>query len=178
MHLKKLLMLVINALGGAAVLGSYVWGIRAHPLTSSALWGGLSPGARPYYNVSMLTAAAGYFAFLHFILLRLNPEDVRIGRRFGYGLFNVLFAAILVPSALWMPLTFAALEASSVALAGLTRVVLVIVGLASLGLLAALLHVQPRLPSWAYWLALIGCGAFCLQTAVLDMIIWSAFFVV
>jgi len=45
------------------------------------------------------------------------------------------------------------------------------VGLASLSLLVALLNVEPRHPPWAYWLAALGCVAFCLQTAVLDMIV-------
>jgi len=52
------------------------------------------------------------------------------------------------------------------------------VGLISLSLLAALLKTQPRRPLLASWLAVIGCGAFCLQTAVLDKIFWSADFMV
>jgi hypothetical protein len=56
--------------------------------------------------------------------------------------------------------------------------VLAAVGLASLGLLAALLNIEPRQPVWAYRLAVIGCAAFCLQTAVLDMIVWLAYFTV
>lgn len=96
----------------------------------------------------------------------------------GFGTFNALFAAILIPSALWMPLTFAAAEAASVVLLWAVRLVLVAVGFASLGLLVALLNADPRQPPWAYGLAVIGCVAFCVQTAVLDMIVWSAYFTV
>jgi hypothetical protein len=145
-------LLTINLLGGGAVLGSYAYG--------------------------MFLAAAGYFAFIHFILFRLQPASARLGDRFGFGAFNILFAAILIPSALWMPLTYAAAEASNMVLLWVVRLVLAAVGLASLGLLAALLNTQPRRPLWAYRLAVIGCAAFCLQTAVLDMVVWSAYFTV
>lgn len=178
MHPKKWLLLAINLLGGAAVLGSYAYGMRTHPNATNVLWGGVPASIRPFYTASMFLAAAGYFAFIYFILFRLDPDKTRIWHRSGFGAFNILFAAILIPSALWMPLTFAAAEATSVVLLWVVRLVLAVVGLASLSLLVALLNVEPRHPPWAYWLAVLGCVAFCLQTAVLDMIVWSAYFTV
>ena len=178
MSARKWLLLVINLLGGAAVLGSYAYGIGTHPNATDTLWGGVPPEIRPFYTAGMFLAAAGYFAFIYFILFRLDTEKTSVWRSRGYGTFNVLFMAILLPSALWMPLTFAAAEASSVALLWAVRLVLAVVGLASLSLLSALLSVQPRQPRWAHTGAVIGCIAFCLQTAVLDMVVWSAYFAV
>jgi hypothetical protein len=178
MHPKKWLLLTINMLGGAAVLGSYAYGMRTHPNATNVLWGGVPPSIRPFYTAGMFLAAAGYFAFIYFILFRLDPDKTSVWHRSGFGTFNILFAAILIPSALWMPLTFAAAEATSAVLQWVVRLVLAAVGLASLSLLAALLKTQPRRPLWAYWLAVIGCVAFSLQTAVLDMIVWSAYLTV
>jgi hypothetical protein len=178
MHPKKCLLLTINLLGGAAVLSSYAYGIRTHANAMDVLWGGVPATIRPFYTAGMLLAAIGYFLFMYFILFRLNPTATRFGDRFGFGTLNALFAAILIPSALWMPLTFLAVEVSSVVLLWVVRLVLAAVGLASLSLLVALWSVKPRQPAWAYWLAVIGCAAFCLQTAVLDMIVWSAYFTV
>jgi hypothetical protein len=42
------------------------------------------------------------------------------------------------------------------------RLVLAAVGMAWLGLLAALLTLRSRQPAWAYWLAVIGGAAFCI----------------
>jgi hypothetical protein len=64
----------------------------------------------------MLLAAAGYFAFTYFVLFRLDPTITRVLGRFPFDLFNVLYAVILIPSALWMPLTLFALEGSSLGL--------------------------------------------------------------
>jgi hypothetical protein len=175
MNAKKWLTLFINLLGGGAVIGSYIWGFLTHPNAGQALWGGVPDSIRPFYTAGMFLAATGYFAFTYFILFRLNPSETRVLDRFPFGLFNVLYAAILIPSALWMPLTLFALEGPSLGLLWTVRIVLAVVGLASVGLLFALLKVEPRLPRWAYQLAVAGCVGFCLQTAILDAIVWVAF---
>jgi len=124
----------------------------------------------------MFLAASGYFAFTFFILFRVNPGEVRVFRRFGFGVFNTLYAAILLPSALWMPMTFIAVAQSSLYLLWAVRLILATVGLASLGLLFALLSIEPRQSLWAHRLAIFGSAAFCLQTVILDAIVWAAFF--
>jgi len=173
--MKKWLMIFINLIGGIAVLGSYAHGVLTHPGAGDILWGGVPYGIRPFYTVGMFLAAAGYFAFTNF-LLRLDPNDTQVTRRFGFGLFNALYAAILIPSALWMPLTFLAVEQSSLALLWIVRVVLAAVGVASLGLFFALMNVKPHRPLWAHRLAVVGSVGFCIQTVLLDAIVWGACF--
>jgi hypothetical protein len=166
----------INVLGGAAVLASYAHGIWTHPASRGAMWGNVPEALRPAYGVSMLLAAAGYLAFTYFVLLRTDPRRARVAGGFGYGIFHALYALILVCSALWMPLTFAMLEQPSGALWLAIRVVLALVGLGSLGLLAALITLRPRGPRTAHGLAVAGALAFSFQTAVLDALVWTAFF--
>jgi hypothetical protein len=176
MHPKKWLPLLINIIGGAAVLGSYALGILTHPNASQMLWGEILESIRPYYTANMLLASIGYFAFIYFILFYLNPVTTRVAGRFGFSLFAVLFAGILIPSAFWMPLTFLALERSSLILVWAVRIVLWLVGLSSLGLFYAILMVEPRQPLWAQRVALVGSIAFCIQTVFLDAIVWVIFF--
>jgi hypothetical protein len=124
----------------------------------------------------MLLAASGYFAFSYFVFFRLDPGQTRVGRLFGFGVFNVLYLLILVPSALWLPLTFAMIESPSAGLWWAIRVVLGLVGIGSVGLLAAIVTVQSPRAAGARWVAVIGDGFFCLQTAILDALVWPAFF--
>ncbi|HOT44621.1 MAG TPA: hypothetical protein PLM53_09160 [Spirochaetota bacterium] len=176
MHPHKLYLLLINLVGGAAVLASYVIGIMNHPETRGALWGEVPRAIMPVYTISMFTAAAGYLAFTYFIMFRLNPDGATIAGHFSYGLFPWLYALVLVPSALWMPLTFVMLgNPSRICWIGI-RAVLGITGIASLLLLGALITVQPAAPVWAHRLAVIGCAAFCVQTALLDALVWTAYF--
>jgi hypothetical protein len=176
MHPAHRSLLLLNVVGGIAVLGSYAHGLLTHPGTSSQVWGGVPAGLRPLYTVSMPLAAAGYFAFGSFVFFRLDPERTRIAARFRFGAFHALYASILLPSALWMPLTFAMLEAPGGALWAAIRAVLGLVGIGSLSMVAAIAAAAPPRAPLARGIALAGALAFAFQTAVLDALVWPAFF--
>ena len=176
MDANKRRLIAILLIGGTAVLGSYLWGVQLRYDTGQILWGGVPEIIRPLYTANMFLAAAGYFLFTFFILFRLEPTKAKAIRRFGYVVFQGLYLAILIPSALWLPLTFLAVDQSSQALLWLVRAVLIVVGAASIGLLLALRRVRPPQPTAAYRLALEGSIFFCIQTVILDAIVWAVFF--
>ena len=176
MDSSKGTMLWINVIGGVGVLGSYAYGLMTHPATRNEIWGGVPEWLKPYYTASMLAAALGYFLFMYFLFFRVPPAEARVASRFDLDLFNVLFVFILVPSAMWMPLTFRMLEAPNPGLWIAIRIVLGAVGVASVALIIALLLLKPRDPVWAYALAVVGSIAFAVQTALLDAIVWPAYF--
>jgi hypothetical protein len=176
MQRRKCGLTALVVVGGAAVLGSYAYGLLASGADSGALWGGVPQAWLPAYQGNMLLATVGFFAYTYFLLLRVDPEAVRIGNRFGFGLFYVLYAGILIPSALWTPLTMAMLRQPADLLWWAIRAVLAVAGLSSLALTVALLAMVPREPRSAYWLAAAGSVPFTLQTLVLDALLWPAFF--
>ena len=176
LHPQQRILLALNVLGGAAVLASYYVGFATHPESVDALWGGVPEGLRPFYTVSMLLAAAGYFPFTFLLLFRTDADRARFLGRFGFAWCNLLYALILIPSALWMPLTFSLIDAWSPGLWVTIRVVLALVGIGSLGLLAALITLTPAPPRSFHLLAIAGAVAFCLQTALLDATVWPAYF--
>ncbi len=163
------------SIGGIAVLASYAWFLIAHPDLGDEFWGGVPAWMKPTYVVSMLFAATGFFAFTRFVFRR-RPAQVRVAGVFGYGIFKWIYALILVPSALWMPLTFAMIQGPNPALWFSIRLTLAAVGVGSLLMIAALLRMQPRVRGVSFWLAVLGSLAFSFQTAVLDALIWPAFF--
>ena len=167
MHPAKRAMLWINVVGGVAVLGSYAWGIATHA-NPGAVWGGVPEWLQPFYTVSMLAAAVGYFLFSGFLLFAVEPAELRTTNR--------CYVAILAPSALWMPLTFRMLAGPSPELWIAIRVVLALVGLGSVGLLAVLFVIGPGRSRLGHVLAIAGALAFVLQTAVLDALVWPAYF--
>jgi hypothetical protein len=166
----------IAVIGGIAVLASYAYGLVLDPEAGAGLWGGVPQSLVPLYTTCMILAAAGFFPFTHYLFFRLDPDEVRIAGRFGYGLFLVLYLLILIPSAAWLPLTAALLRQGGDGWWLLIRLVLALVAIGSGGVLAALLSLRPRPGGWAYWLAVIGCVPFCIQTVVLDLLVWTAFF--
>ena len=167
-------MIWINLIGGVLVLASYAYCFAAYPGPASDFWGGVPEPLRPLYTASMVCAAGGYFAFSFFLLFRWHTANQ--AGRIGHRSFHALYAAILFPSALWMPLTSAMLESPSGLLGGAIQLVLFAVGAGSLALLAGLVWVRPRTPSLAHRLAVAGSLAFSFQTAVLDALVWPAYF--
>jgi hypothetical protein len=176
MGTQQIVLLVINIIGGAAVIGSYILGLSTQTEGANVLWGGVPENIRPLYGISMILSALGYFAFLYFILFRLTPAEVSIAGLFGFSLFYVIFILILLPSAFWMPLTNAYVGNPTTGMWVWIRTVLAIVGLASIALVWALLSLQTKVPGIAYWLAVAGSGYFAFHTAILDAIVWAALF--
>jgi len=176
MSTPQIILLVINIFGGAAVIGSYIFGLNTQAGGASVLWGGVPNSIRPIYTVSMILSALGYFAFIYYILVRLEPSQISIAGVSGFTLFYIIFLFILVPSAFWMPLTNAYVSNPSTGIWIWIRTVLALVGLASIALLWALLTLQSKVPGTAYWLAVVGSGYFAFHTAVLDAIVWAALY--
>ncbi len=176
MHADRRAMAWSNILGGTAVLGSYIHGLTSNPTTRGALWGGVPEALQPLYTVSMFTAAAGYLIFTYILFRRIDPERDRVGATLALRFFNPLYVAILVPSALWLPLTFAMLANPSEMLWIGIRLTLLMVGMASIGVVVGLMRLQPRPAPVPFGLAVAGSLAFSFQTAVLDALIWPAFF--
>jgi len=172
---QKLTLLLINIIGGIAVIGSYILGLQGGS-GADVLWGGVPESIRPAYAVSMVLSAIGYLAFLNLLLLRVDPEKATVGGRFRYNLFYPIFVLILVPSAFWMPLSNLYVDdPSSGTWAGI-RTVLFLVGLASVALAWALFTLRPGDRGKAYWAAVAGSCYFAFHTIVLDAVLWAALF--
>jgi hypothetical protein len=163
MNPDKAAFIVLNLVGGGAVLGSYALWLANPANDGSALWGSISGATRSLYTVSMFTAAAGYFAFAGY-LLEGDAHELSSSWRL------TLFSLILFPSALWMPLAFEYLHAPSPALWWSMRTTLAVVGIASLLVLIALLGA--RSGGTAHALAVVGAAALTFQTLVLDALVW------
>jgi hypothetical protein len=168
--------LVILVLGGTAVLYSYAHGIINNPDTRGLLWGNVPEGLLPLYTVSMFSAATGFFLFSFYVLFKVDPESSRVADRLPASIYYWIYVFILVPSALWMPLTFAYLEAPSAGLWTAIRAVLFLVGLASAFLIYAIATTRPGGGKISRVLALLGSVLFTFQTLVLDALVWPWFF--
>ncbi|MFN2425468.1 MAG: hypothetical protein ABR587_03365 [Candidatus Binatia bacterium] len=177
LHPQKKLMAAINLLGGPAVLGSYAWGASAYSSeTVQRLWGDVPLAVRPYYTSWMFVAATGYLLFLYYLFVRVDAERARVAGGYGFGLFNVLLVLILVPSAMWMPLTLHHIEAPDPLKWKLIVAGLWTTGLASLAMIGALSTLVPRESATAWKAALVGSVLFAGQTFLLDAVVWTVYF--
>jgi hypothetical protein len=176
MTIPQIMLLVLNVLGGAAVIGSYAQGIISHPGNLNILWGNISASVRPLYFVSMLLSALGYFFFIYFILFRVDPVTVKVAGKIGFEIFFVIFVGMLLFSALWMPFTYSYVDTPHSGTWLAIRVVLFLVAISSCALLWALLSLNTKTPSLPYWLAVAGSGYFAFHTLILDGFLWPALY--
>ena len=169
----KKIWIALNLVVGPLVLVSYVasamiWDAE----TVGGLWGAVPEAVRPLYTANMFFAAGGYFAFGYYLLRCVRPQEVVVFGRFGFGIFVLAYALVLVGSVLWMPLTCMAITTASSALVTLVFAVLWSVAAGSLLLIVALVSARPRPARRARLVAIIGSLLFGLQTILLDAIIW------
>lgn len=176
MDVHKITFLVINLVGGLAVIGSYVYGIMTHPGMVDSLWGKIPPEIKSFNYVIMPLAVIGYLLFTYFILFQIDAKRLLIAGTFGFEAINIIYFLILLPSAFWMSLTFGVIDNPVTGPWWAVRTVLFIVGAASLALVAALLASNIREPAWAFWLAVAGSILFFVQTGINDAFIWAHYF--
>ena len=167
---------LLNLGGGIAVLASYAWSFSYSSELRAGLWGGVPEAVRPIYTVNMLLAAVGYFPLTWLYLFRTTPGELESATGVRYGLLFLLYGLVLIPSALWLPMTARMLLTPGLLLWWGIRCVLALVGIGSLGLLwLSFRHAQTR-PGLASWAATAGAIPFFTQTAILDALLWPAFY--
>jgi hypothetical protein len=165
----------VQLLGGTAVLGSYADGLIRHP-NPAVLWGTIPAEAIGPYTACMPLAALGYLTACWFLLRGIHPSRVMLGG-LGYGAFVGAFAVLTLASALWMPLSLAAVDAQAGWLWTWIQVDLAATALSSLFILAGLWSVRTASGgSWSWRCAMVGWLFLCWQTVVLDCLVWPRFF--
>ncbi len=167
---------LLNVLGGIAVIGSYLYAFSYSAELRGGLWGGVPTGMQPLYTINMLLAAAGYFPFTWLFVFKTQPAELRATAGAPYALLFVLYALVLIPSAMWLPMTARMLLEPGAALWWSIRLVLALVGIGAAGILIlAFRSAQSRRDALG-WCAAIGSIPFFTQTAILDALIWPAYY--
>lgn len=157
--------LLLNVLGGIAVLGSYYWGFVSYPDLRTDFWGGVPKSVQGIYTLNMFFAATGYIAAFGFFMTKLPAN--------GFSKLLLPYFLILIPSALWLPLTVAVLLHPSDLLWWGIRLDLFAVAIGGIWVTLAVLRTDT---SRARVLVAIAMAFFILQTTILDALIWPAYF--
>ncbi len=170
---RFLLFLVI---AGLAVPASYTVAFGLSDAVADGLWGGVPEGLRPLYTTNMLLAVAGFFPFTWLLAWRLGKVEMERATALPWVLVPAAYALVLVPSALWLPLTAAMIAGPSPGLWPVVRLVLFLVGLGSTIVIWLTWTIARRLGGLGPWLAFAGAIPFFVQTAVLDALVWPAYY--
>lgn len=167
-------LLQLIAIGGSAVLASYL--LALDPAVGGSLWGGIPEGRiRDLYTVNMLLAALGFFPATWLLVVATPASALRDRTGLGFPVLLGTYAAILMASALWLPLTALYVSRPSTPLWLVIRLVLLVVGAGATVLAVLLVRLARRGPATA-WLAVVAFFFFWLQTMVLDALVWPHYY--
>lgn len=168
---------VLNVVGGVLVLASYVLAFAYAPAVRDGLWGGVPDALRPLYTGNMLLAALGYFPFTALFVFgqpkgSANPASATEEERSLLGIYTL----VLIPSALWVPLTAWVIESPSLLLWYVVRLDLFLVAAGALFLLVRTFRHARAAGTLTGWLPFLGAVPFFVQTGILDALVWPVFY--
>ncbi len=170
---RSLLLLIL--IGGSGVLGSYVLAFAYQPAIRSGLWGGIPESLQAFYTVNMLLAAVGFFPTTYLLGVKTPLGRFAVQTGLSFDAMIGAYATILLPSALWLPLTAFYIQNPSTALWYAIRLDLLIVGAGATGLGYMVVRRATHGPLLA-WGAVVTFFFFWLQTLVLDALVWPWFY--
>jgi len=168
-------LIFLIAVGGSLVLGSYALAFSYGPEVRSGIWGGVPQELRPLYTVNMLLAAVGFFPLTWLLGFATAPEELEQRTGLSFSGMTLAYGLILIPSALWLPMTAEMIRAPSTLLWWAIRLVLLLVGVGTTVLLWMAIRRARHGPVWC-WLAVLSGFFLWLQTALLDAVIWPAYY--
>lgn len=170
---RALILLIL--IGGTGVLGSYVLAFAFEPAIRSGLWGGLPESLKGLYTVNMLLAAVAFFPVTWLLGFKTPIGQFADHTGLRFEALIGAYAAILMPSALWLPLTAFYIQDPSTLLWIAIRLTLFAVGAGAsiVGYMA--IRRATRGPALA-WGAVALFFFFWLQTMVLDALVWPWFY--
>jgi len=175
MHPFRRSLLLMIIFGGSAVLGSYVLALVGEPSLQSGLWGGLPESLKGMYTVNMFLAAGAFFPATFLLGFKTDLDDFSGQAGLSFTALMAAYAAILMPSALWLPLTALYIQDPSTLLWIAIRVVLLAVGGGASTVAYMLIRRAQKGPLLA-WGAVAFFFFFWLQTMILDAIVWPYFY--
>lgn len=158
---SQFLFLLILVVLGAAVLASYITGIK-NKKDVEILWGGLSEKLRKVYTFSILLSTVAFLVVTTYITIQMNTES--------YPFFFIAYPVMLIASATWLPLVNRFVKTQSDASWYLMRLSLAMTGIASFTIFFFLLNLSTG--TVFYYIALGFSLILAIHTFVLDGIVW------
>ena len=174
--MQKISLILLNIIFGSLVLLSYYKGVSREPELSLKLWGGVPSVLQPYIVASMFISAFGYFFFTANFLINVDPLSVKFLGRFNYWTLHIIYLLILIPSALWIDLSFSYMKSQDALTWYSVVSVLYCVGIFSVILLLFTVDTYVDNNSKLYFPSVIGACIFAFHTVFLDGLLWTAFF--
>ena len=173
--IQKVSLVLINLFFGSLVLLSYYNGVTKQPELSAKLWGGVPSIIQPIIVGSMFISALGFFFFTYNFLVHAGPKTLLLGR-FNYWTLHLIYLLVLIPSMLWINLTFKYMLSGTSFDWFAVVLALFCVAIASVFLFLFTIDMKSDGNTFIYLASVVGVSFFTFHTLFLDFLVWTVFY--
>ena len=164
--------LLINIIGGIAVLGGYVIALINNPETRNELWGGVPENLRLWITAFMFISALGYCFAMYYLIF---DEGLSLGffwGKFDYKLIKALLIIFLTTAALWIHTTFLYMESASKFHWSLVQIELWLTGASVFLIMIGLASATEVKNSNLHFYSILGLCVISFHCLILDAFLW------
>ena len=165
-------LLIINFIGGIAVLGGYVVALINHPHTRNDLWGGVPESLRPWITSFMFVSAFGYCTAMYYLVFKDGMQLDFLRGKVSENFFLGVVIIFLVSASMWIHTTFAYMHSPSKLLWSFVQAELWITGLSIFFLFFIILTASGVKNHYLHFASLVGLGAITFHCLFLDAFLW------
>ena len=124
----------------------------------------------------MFISGIGYFFFTYNFLMNVDPQNVMFLNRFSYWSLHIIYLLVLIPSMLWIDLTYKYIKSGSAFDWYVVVIILFCVAVASIILFLFTIDTKFDNKNFIYLASVFGVSFFVFHTLFLDGLIWTVFF--
>jgi len=164
--------LLINIIGGIAVLGGYVIALINHPETRNELWGGVPENLRLWITIFMFISAFGYCFAMYYLIFDEGLFLNFFWGKFDYKLIKILLTIFLLTAALWIHTAFIYIESGSKLYWNFVQLELWLTGVSAFLIMIGIATAIGVKNSNLHLYSILGLSAISFHCLVLDAFLW------
>ena len=168
--------LIINVIGGIAVLGGYVIALINHPKTRGELWRGVPENLRFWITLFMFISAFGYCFAMYYLIFQDGLDLDFFGGKLNINFMKGLLIIFLITAACWIHTTFAYLEHGNQILWTFVQLELWLTGITVFLMMIGVATANGVNNSFLHNTSVIGLGIISFHCLVLDAMLWISRF--
>ncbi|MBH50753.1 MAG: hypothetical protein VYA83_05305 [Candidatus Neomarinimicrobiota bacterium] len=168
--------LIINIIGGIAVLGGYVVALINHPDTRGELWGGVPENLRFWITSFMFVSAFGYCLAMYYLIFQDGLSLDFFWGKLNANYMKGLLIIFLLTAACWIHTTFSYLETGNQVLWTFVQIELWLTGISIFLMMIGLATASGINNNFLHSSSVIGLLIISFHCLALDAMLWISRF--
>tara|TARA_B100001250_G_scaffold400955_1_gene412208 strand:+ start:15 stop:554 length:540 start_codon:yes stop_codon:yes gene_type:complete len=168
--------LIINIVGGIAVLGGYIIALINHPQTRGELWGGVPENLRLWITLFMFISAFGYCFAMYYLIFQDGLDLDFFRGKLNINFMKGFLIIFLFTAACWIHTTLAYLDNGNQILWTFVQLELWLTGISVFLMMIGLATANGVNNNFFHNISVVGLCIISFHCLALDAILWISRF--